>query len=79
MGEWKLQVPVKLDPATVARIDRDVQSFQPFCEGRSAMVRVLISLAYAAIDRGILGSGASISPGARNSRTLAGADTELQS
>ena len=45
---------IKLDVPTIQRIDQDVQRFAPFCEGRSTVARVLIQLAYAAIDAGIL-------------------------
>lgn len=54
MGEWKLQVPVKLDPATVEQIDKHVAAFSPFCEGRSALVRVLVEVALGAITDGTL-------------------------
>lgn len=54
MGEWKQQVPVKLDVAAVARIDEFVEQFSPFCEGRSALVRVLVEVSLAAIDNGTL-------------------------
>lgn len=54
LGEWKQQVPIKLDVDTIRRIDQDVQRFAPFCEGRSTVARVLIQFAYAAIDAGIL-------------------------
>jgi hypothetical protein len=54
VGEWKQQVPVKLDVATVARIDELVEQFSPFCEGRSALVRILVEFSLAAIDQGIL-------------------------
>jgi hypothetical protein len=54
MGEWKIQIPMRLAAVTVGRMDKDVQRFRPFCEGRSAIGRVLIEYAYAAIDAGIL-------------------------
>jgi hypothetical protein len=54
MGEWKIQVPMKLAPRTVDRMDEDVERFAPFCEGRSTIGRVLIEYAYQAIDEGIL-------------------------
>src|SRR5579859_1228124 len=53
MGEWKVQVPVKVEGWTAERMDRDVERF-PFCEGRSSIARKLIELAYAAIDAGII-------------------------
>lgn len=54
MGEWKIQVPLKLDAEIVERMDRDVQRFAPFCEGRSAIGRELIRYAYDLIDEGII-------------------------
>lgn len=54
MGEWKVQVPVKLDRKTVDRLDEYVQQFSPFCEGRSAIARVLIEYALSSIDSGTL-------------------------
>jgi len=54
VGEWKIQVPMKLDPEIVERMDRDVQRFAPFCEGRSAVGRELIRYAYDLIDQGII-------------------------
>lgn len=54
MGEWKIQVAVKFESSTVERFDRDIQRFAPFCEGRSAIARVLVDVAYAAIDAGII-------------------------
>lgn len=54
MGEWMVQVPTKLRSLTIDRIDADVQRFAPFCEGRSAIVRLLIDVAYAAVDRGMV-------------------------
>lgn len=52
MGEWLSQVPVKLDARMVARLDEDVTRFLPFCQGRSAMIRVLLEVAYNQIDNG---------------------------
>ena len=52
MGEWKQNVPVRLDAKTIARIDGDVRRFAPFCQGRGAMVRILIQLAHSQIDSG---------------------------
>lgn len=54
VGEWKVQVPVKLDAATVAEIDKHVAAFAPFCEGRSALIRVLVEVALGAINDGTL-------------------------
>jgi len=54
MGKCKVSVPVNLEAETVARIDEFVEQFSPFCEGRSALVRVLIEHALGAIDEGIL-------------------------
>lgn len=50
----KVQIPVKLDAKTITRIDRHVAQFAPFCESRSALVRVLLEHAIAAIDAGTL-------------------------
>jgi hypothetical protein len=53
VGECLIQVPVRLTIATAQRMDGDVKRF-PFCEGRSAIGRKLIELAYDAIDAGII-------------------------
>lgn len=52
MGLTKQNVPVRLDAKTIERIDEDVRRFAPFCEGRSAMARLLIHLAHSQIDSG---------------------------
>lgn len=54
MSEWLTQVPVKLDAKIVSRLDDDVTRFLPFCTGRSAVIRVLIEVAYKQIDAGIV-------------------------
>lgn len=54
VGEWKQNIGVKLDAATLARIDELVESFYPFCEGRSALIRVLVEVALTSIDSGTI-------------------------
>lgn len=53
MGECMIQVPMRVPVTLAQRMDADAQRF-PFCEGRSAIGRKLIELAYEAIDAGIL-------------------------
>jgi hypothetical protein len=52
MGLCKQNTPVRLDAETIARIDEDVKRFAPFCEGRSAMIRLLVRIAHSQIDSG---------------------------
>lgn len=53
LGECLIPVPIRVRVETAQRMDRDAKRF-PFCEGRGAIGRKLIELAYEAIDAGIL-------------------------
>ena len=53
MGEWMIQVPVKLDPATVERLDL-LRGAYPFKPGRSTVIRELVEEGLRLISEGIL-------------------------
>ena len=53
MGEWMIQVPVKLDPATVERLDL-LRGAYPFKPGRSTVIRELVEEGLRLIAEGIL-------------------------
>jgi hypothetical protein len=54
MGIERVAIAAKLDAETLCRIDEYVERFSPFCESRSAMVRILLETMIAAIDSGVL-------------------------
>ena len=56
MGETRANVGAKLDASTVAKIDRLAEQFAPFIEGRSHAIRILLEMAFTAMDSGILPS-----------------------
>lgn len=53
MGEWMVQVPVKLDPETVARLDL-LRGSYPFKPGRSTVIRELVEEGLRLIAEGIM-------------------------
>ena len=60
MGEWMIQVPVKLDAATVERLDL-LRGAYPFKPGRSTVIRELVEEGLRLISEGILQFRASTS------------------
>ena len=54
LGEWKTQVPVRLDGSVVERIDKSIRDCGRFCEGRGPVIRQIVADAYRLIDEGIL-------------------------
>lgn len=54
MSEVMQPIAVKLDAATLVRLDDLAEKFYPFCEGRSALIRILLQVALASIDNGSL-------------------------
>jgi len=53
VGEWMVQVPVKLDPETVARLDL-LRGSYPFKPGRSTVIRELVEEGLRLIAEGIM-------------------------
>lgn len=54
MGETRIGVAGKVDARTIASLDALVERFQPFCDGRSSMIRILLETVTLAIDNGTL-------------------------
>lgn len=54
MGETRLLLSAKVDARLAVRVDEFAQRFAPFIDGRSQAIRILLELAFAAIDQGIL-------------------------
>lgn len=54
MGVTRVAVTAKLDVETIVSIDELVEQFSPLVEGRSTIVRLLIEVALAAMDSGVI-------------------------